>query len=736
MMVRLMAALAAVLVVLASGVQPLSSPAAFAQPATPESSPITVEPGRLIVVLKETTSASATFSAAASYERRSDATITHRYTNLVRGFAGQFDQSAIDALLKDPNVASIRPDIAVPPAEQVLPTGTNRIDADKNATKAGNGSGAVAVDVAVFDTGVIKHADLNVVGGKDCALNGSPYSDVYGHGTPVAGIIGAKDNGIGTVGVAPGARIWALKVTNDTDGLAYASNVICAQEFVAATPQIRIINYSFAGPDYGFKETCFDGLTRQGFCELEKLGVTTFVAAGNASVSANNYAPSAWPEVITVSAYEDHDGKPGRLAGGFDDTFASFSNYGSVVDIAAPGAVIRSTSGRDPSGYENFHGTSAASPHAAGAAALLLAQRGISGKAATLDRLLKSAEEGPIPGDPDSSKEPLINVASFGSGRMVIPETARPGDVVDVRLGGMAPGSRVIFRYEGTYIGGDTVDANGRANRKFTVPASAKGPHQITAKNEFETLAKPITIGPAIWASPSSVVVGDSIKVTMKGLGSRESVRVTFDGRAMGTITASSSGTATLTFTVPATAGGSKTVRATGSTGSSLSKIVSVNASGVLTNGPVGPSVPAQITLRGFGKSEVVSFRWDAPDGAELGSKTMSTTGSGSATVTLPADSGGAEHTIYAVGNAGHTVAVPLGLTSADDPTPTPSPTVEATATPAPVEPTVSASPEPTDEPTSTATPEPTATDAPPTETPLPTGTATPTAGVGEIATP
>jgi len=145
------------------------------------------KPGRLIVLLKDSVSEAGTFSAAADYAEQPGVTITNQYNALVSGFAGTFDQAAINSLKTDPNVTAVLPDRVFYPAAQVDPTGPFRVGADKNATKVGNGSGSVDVDVAVFDTGVYKHSDLNVVGGKDCTGGNNPYNDVYGHGTAVAG---------------------------------------------------------------------------------------------------------------------------------------------------------------------------------------------------------------------------------------------------------------------------------------------------------------------------------------------------------------------------------------------------------------------------------------------------------------------------------------------------------------------------------------------------------------------
>ncbi|HRA49159.1 MAG TPA: S8 family serine peptidase, partial [Thermomicrobiales bacterium] len=525
-------------------------------------------------------------------------------------------------------MAAVLPDRVFYPAAQVEPTGPFRVGADKNATKVGNGSGSVDVDVAVFDTGVYKHSDLNVVGGKDCTGGNNPYNDVYGHGTAVVGIIGARDNSFGTVGMAPGARIWALKVAGE-DGLAYASNVMCAQDWMASHTFIKIINFSFAGPDGGYVETCTSGLTRQGFCQLRALGITTFVAAGNDSANANNYAPAQWPEVITVSAYADYDGKPGALGGFGDDEMAYFSNYGSVIDLSAPGVQVYTTA--VGGGYEYFDGTSGASPAAAGAGALLVAQQGITGQTAILNRLLISSEPGIIPADRDVYHEPLINVSQLGAGKMTNKSSTYIGDYVRASVSEFMAGSRVTFRYDGTYVGGANAGNDGKASLEFRVPASKKGTHTITASNGRKTVTKSITVKPKLWASPSTTTVGANIKATMKGYGPGEVIKVTFDGRTMGSVTASASGTAVLNIIVPATRGGNKSVRGAGSQGSAYSATAVITPTLTLLNAPVGGSTPAKLSLRGFARYENVTFHLDSAGGTVLGNATTSATGSASA---------------------------------------------------------------------------------------------------------
>jgi subtilisin len=264
----------------------------------------------------------------------------------------------------------------------------------------------------VLDTGIdTEHPDLNVVGGADCA-KGRGYDDEYGHGTHIAGVIGALDNGVGVVGVAPGARLWAVRVLDDT-GSGSWSSVICGVDWVTAhASEIEVANMSMVGP--GTQGSCNDGALREAICKSVESGVTYIVAAGNSTVDVATQVPASFPEVITVSALTDFDGLPGGLGkatceAGTDDTLASFSNYGAGVDLIAPGVCITST--WKGGGYKTISGTSMASPHVAGAAALYLSDHPGASPAAVA-AALKAAGNllWNAVGDRDKTKETLLNV--------------------------------------------------------------------------------------------------------------------------------------------------------------------------------------------------------------------------------------------------------------------------------------------------------------------------------------
>src|SRR3989338_8322567 len=249
---------------------------------------------------------------------------------------------------------------------QTIPTGINRTDGDLSSTISGDNQNSVDVDIAIIDTGVyLTHPDLNVFKNISFVQGAKKGNDDNGHGTHVAGIAAAKDDSNGVVGVAPGARIWAVKVL-DRNGSGSLSNVIKGIDYVTANAaQIDVANMSLGCQ-------CTSAAMNTAIANSVAAGVTYVVAAGNNAMDASTFSPANHPDVITVSAIVDTDGKCGGLGSstgyGADDTFASFSNFGSAVDIAAPGVNIYST--WKGGSYNTISGTSMASPHVAGAAGL------------------------------------------------------------------------------------------------------------------------------------------------------------------------------------------------------------------------------------------------------------------------------------------------------------------------------------------------------------------------------
>ena len=345
------------------------------------------------------------------------------YEHALEGFSIRVPESAAAALARNPRVAYVELDRKVTLAAQDTPTGIDRIFATDNTAIDIDGSDdlRVDVDVAVIDTGVDwDHPDLNVVDGVNCA-QGAPHSpkcngngdDDHYHGTHVAGTIGALDNDLGVVGVAPGARIHAVKVLNSR-GSGYASWIVAGIDWVAGRGDIEVANMSLGGGGYSQAE--YDAI--QGAVDA---GVAFAVAAGNDDDDAQNYSPAAFDNVLTVSALADFDGAPGEQGSSTcrvdeDDTLASFSNWGPAVDIAAPGVCILSTYPIEQGGYGTISGTSMASPHVAGALALLASRDNpvnASDVGALYSAVIAAGNDNWIDDSGDDIQEPLLDVAGF-----------------------------------------------------------------------------------------------------------------------------------------------------------------------------------------------------------------------------------------------------------------------------------------------------------------------------------
>ena len=387
-------------------------------------------PGAYVVTLAPGTSPE---EVAGDHGRRHGAQVDHVYRSAVRGYAARMSEQAAARVAADSRVASVEPDRVVRTSAkpggsstsqpgQALPTGIDRIDAELSSTVAGNGSGAVDVDVAIIDTGIdLDHPDLSVVAAKNCIGRGNG-DDGNGHGTHVAGTVGARDNSIGVTGVAPGARLWAVRVL-DNRGSGTTSSVLCGIDFVTANAStIEVANMSLGGSGTGARDGVIGDCTtgnayHDSVCRSVAAGVTYAVAAGNETDDASRHVPAAFDEVITVSALADFDGQAGGAGvatcrADVDETLADFSNYGKDVDIIAPGVCIRSTwlSG----GYNTISGTSMASPHVAGAAALYKAANAGASPAQVQSALQSAGNDGwNDVDDKDGTKEILLNVDLF-----------------------------------------------------------------------------------------------------------------------------------------------------------------------------------------------------------------------------------------------------------------------------------------------------------------------------------
>ena len=272
--------------------------------------------------------------------------------------------------------ATTTADFALDPVEsvedgQITPWGIDKIKApDAWETTAGAGVG-----VCVADTGIDKdHVDLTYVEGRNFST-GNPwgnnvdpdaYDDGHGHGTHVAGTVAATDNALGVVGVAHEVGLYVAKVLRD-NGSGYTSQIIDGLYWCADDAGAEVINMSFGGSGTDALEDAI--------ADIAEGGVVLVAASGNDGADSPS-CPACYEDVIAIGATDD------------TDAIASFSNRGE--DVNAPGVDVLSTLPGDD--YEKWSGTSMASPHAAGVAALIIAT-GTTDQDEVRDKLTGSADE-------------------------------------------------------------------------------------------------------------------------------------------------------------------------------------------------------------------------------------------------------------------------------------------------------------------------------------------------------
>ncbi|NRT73317.1 S8 family peptidase [Clostridium beijerinckii] len=257
--------------------------------------------------------------------------------------------TAIKDLKDDPNVLSVEQDIIVKTNSQTVDWGVNKIQAPTAWSSSYTGKG---VKIGIVDTGIANHEDLSVAGGAAFTSYTTSYLDDNGHGTHVAGIIGAKNNGYGIVGVANEASLYAIKVLGN-DGAGYLSDIIAGIDW-CITNKMDIINLSLGSsvPSTALQQ------------EVDKAynqGILVVAAAGNDGTSDGSMDtvdyPAKYSSVIAVAAIDSNNKRP------------SFSSTGNTIEVAAPGVNVLSTYLNNK--YVSMSGTSMAAPFVTGDLALL-----------------------------------------------------------------------------------------------------------------------------------------------------------------------------------------------------------------------------------------------------------------------------------------------------------------------------------------------------------------------------
>lgn len=327
---------------------------------------------RYIVVLEDDVEQPS--EVASGIEQRQDVDVGFVYNDTVEGFSATIPDEDLAAVRANPRVDYVEPDGRMKATYQERPWGVDRVGAGTSSALAGNGSGAVGnVNAYVVDTGIDRaHPDLNVV--RHVNFTSGKNVDCDGHGTHVAGTTAAKDDAEGVVGVAPGAPLTGVKVLG-CNGSGWTSDVIKGIDWVTKNAKKpAVANLSLGGRPSRALDDAVRGSA--------KSGVFYAVAAGNAGVDACNESPARTGGgqdngIMTVAASD--------LA----DRETYFSNHGRCVDMWAPGEDVPST--RLGGGTTTMSGTSMASPHAAGGAALYLSKNPGSRPAAVEGQLKTDA---------------------------------------------------------------------------------------------------------------------------------------------------------------------------------------------------------------------------------------------------------------------------------------------------------------------------------------------------------
>ncbi|KAH7313748.1 cephalosporin C acetylhydrolase [Stachybotrys elegans] len=369
----------------APSVSKRASPAPIVRPRGAD-----VVEGKFIVKMKDDLLTTAVVSAVKSAISSIAADADYTYSKAFNGFSATLTDAELKALQNDPNVDYIEHDAIVTmfATQEDAPWGLARISSASpgGTTYTYDDSAGAGTCAYIVDTGIdASHPEFEGRASFLANFADSNDNDGQGHGTHVAGTIGGA-----TFGVAKQTTLFGVKVLND-QGSGTTAGVVAGMEFVVDDagsqdcPSGVVVNMSLGG---GFSSSI-----NSAAAAISSAGLFLAVAAGNEAQDAGNVSPASEPSACTVGATDS------------DDVLASFSNFGSGVDVLAPGVDVESSI---PGGGSEFlSGTSMASPHVAGLAAYLLG----TGQSASglCDYIASTALEGLISDVPGSTPNLLIN---------------------------------------------------------------------------------------------------------------------------------------------------------------------------------------------------------------------------------------------------------------------------------------------------------------------------------------
>ena len=344
-------------------------------------------PGHYVAVLDSTASVDSVATLVRSF---ANSRVHNTYQRGVKGFALEMSDADAQRLARDPRVQFVEEDSIVNTAATTS-WGLDRIDQralplDNSYIPIGIGSG---ISVYIVDTGILaSHVDFNgrVTAGFSAFNDGNGSNDCNGHGTSVAGIVGGS-----TYGVASGATLVPVRVL-DCTGTGTVSSILAGLDWVLSDHQLSgmpgVVNMSLSGAPSSALDSEVDNLL--------VAGLTTVVAAGNNNDIACSYSPARVPGALTVGATTQSDQR------------STFSNFGSCVDLFAPGQAIATDSYSGDTATVVSSGTSFAAPFVAGAAALVLEKYPTATPADVNQTIVTQATAGALAGIGDGSPNLLL----------------------------------------------------------------------------------------------------------------------------------------------------------------------------------------------------------------------------------------------------------------------------------------------------------------------------------------